>query len=184
MDIRSEISQGQAITLEAMLARRDALEALLNERQGPVYQVVCQCNVPGAVKNWPRLTAFFQAQCAELVQSLKEEELKPRLIRSEPELITGPLCIFEILRYEILAWELKAALVAFEDAYPWRRLLDCDLRYNGAYLSREQLGHAPRPCLLCDAPAILCRRSQEHSQGAFDLRVSELLALAEERGGL
>lgn len=59
--------------------------------------------------------------------------------------------------------EIKGRLLQIEENHPWGRLWDLDVyRAPDTPITRSDVGAEPRKCLLCDAPAKECARSQKH----------------------
>ncbi len=59
---------------------------------------------------------------------------------------------------------LKANMLQIESAHPLGRLFDLDvIGLGGLSISREELGHSKRKCLLCKQDAHICSRSRSHS---------------------
>ena len=76
------------------------------------------------------------------------------------------------------AVDLKAALVALEDSHPLGRLWDLDVASRQGSLSRRDLGHPARRCLVCDEPAHACARSQAHSRETLFAAIEAMLDAA------
>ncbi len=55
------------------------------------------------------------------------------------------------------------------------RLLDIDVYHEGRQVDRASLGLPPRPCLVCDRPAVECIRLKRHAAGTLDEAVESLL---------
>ena len=71
---------------------------------------------------------------------------------------------------------LKRALLDIEEATPAGRLFDIDvLDCDGSQISRAQVGHAQRTCLLCDQPAHACARSRQHGLPEITAHTQQLL---------
>lgn len=71
---------------------------------------------------------------------------------------------------------MKALALKLEEQSPSGRLLDLDVYApDGQPLSRRQMGHPLRRCLLCAETAPDCIRLQRHAPEAFEPRLEELL---------
>lgn len=72
---------------------------------------------------------------------------------------------------------VKRTAVAVEESCPMGRLVDIDV-YDaaGVPLTRHDVGHPPRRCLLCNRPAHECGRSARHARGDIDARITEIIA--------
>jgi holo-ACP synthase CitX len=59
---------------------------------------------------------------------------------------------------------IKEITTVIEETHPLGRLFDFDiLDLDGNQLSRQELGRAPRKCLMCEKNAFECGRSRNHS---------------------
>jgi holo-ACP synthase CitX len=59
--------------------------------------------------------------------------------------------------------EIKRKVVDLEESHPWGRMWDLDVyRAPDAPIARAEVDAPPRKCLICDAPAKECARSQKH----------------------
>lgn len=100
----------------------------------------------------------------------------PVLHREEHRLITGCEGYYAV---DLPAKELKALAVEIEDTDPIGRLFDLDvLDTDGRKLTREELGHPRRKCLLCDADAFVCASTRAHKLEELTDRTGFLLYLA------
>ncbi|HHT65750.1 MAG TPA: citrate lyase holo-[acyl-carrier protein] synthase [Clostridiales bacterium] len=71
--------------------------------------------------------------------------------------------------------KIKRLLVEIEETDPLGRLLDLDLWQGQEQVKRSELGLPPRPCLICEKPAVLCARSQSHPWTQLRERIDRLL---------
>lgn len=92
---------------------------------------------------------------------------------------TGPEALVSV-KGEALT--LKRALVDVEETHPVGRLFDLDVLAPGGdsfplplSLGRAGLGLPPRGCLVCERPAVECRRAGRHSPHALYAAIRELL---------
>ena len=70
----------------------------------------------------------------------------------------------------------KDVSVAIEAALPAGRLVDLDVHdAAGRQVDRASIGLAPRPCLICDRPAVECMRLERHPVGAAREAADRLL---------
>lgn len=151
-----------AVELEDMLAEREArAEAqrrLLSD--GGDGLVSLSHNMAGPVKDFPLLRCAFQEGRRLTEKALDRCGAGWRL--AEERLgICGP-CAFYRVEGPLPA--IKSALCAVEDDSSLGRLLDLDvLDLDGNKLSRQDGGHPPRQCLLCEEQAAVCGRSRRHS---------------------
>lgn len=72
---------------------------------------------------------------------------------------------------------IKELMVSLEDQDRIGRLFDIDvLRPDGSKVSREDMGSAPRTCLLCGQPAHVCSRSRRHSVAELTAEIGKILS--------
>ena len=72
---------------------------------------------------------------------------------------------------------IKELMVSLEDQDRLGRLFDIDvLRPDGSKVSREDMGSAPRTCLLCGQPAHVCSRSRRHSVAELTAEIGKILS--------
>lgn len=150
--------------LNAREARVRRQEALLAEHGGVL--VCFTMNIAGPVKRSPLIEAGFrlgQAQIRNLFSPLHN------LCVVEPTGCEG----YYVLRGDPL--EIKRQTALLEDSTPAGRLFDVDVLTVSGKVSREQVGLAPRKCLLCDGDARVCGRSRAHSIEALQTETKRLL---------
>lgn len=147
--------------------RRDEQVRLLRESGSALVSVTVVS--PGPDKDdGPARVVFGEAVSA--VESLARARgwvLGPSCRFGGP---SGPECLAAVGTpgFELPGLEVKRALVELEDRHPLGRLWDLDvvdgLRDDGqpVVLSRADLGHGPRRCLVCAADARACARSARH----------------------
>lgn len=161
------------VTLEQMLAARERRaarqQALLTHFSLPVVSL--SVVMPGPVKANVQSQTILDAAIQSLDKLFNEEKWPIRSFEPVSG-STGPEALY-VLDAEALA--IKQALVVLEDSHPLGRLWDLDVICpKQGILSRRTLGHPPRRCLVCDAEAHACSRSQRHS-------LTELLDVIEEK---
>lgn len=160
------------ITLEALLHSRDDRQRLQQEllSSHPDGTLVCLTVVmPGSVKR--NLCSVVTAQAAitallnrmgDNVQAVTARDLPTGY---EAYLISG-----------LPALEAKRVTCDIEDSHPLGRLFDIDvIGPDGAPISRETVGRAPRRCLLCDHEARWCMRNHSHSQQELMAHIQEMI---------
>ncbi len=150
--------------LNAREARVRRQEALLAEHGGVL--VCFTMNIAGPVKHSSLIEAGFrlgQAQILKIFSPLHS------LCVVEPTGCEG----YYVLRGDPL--EIKQKTTLLEDCTPAGRLFDMDVLTVSGKVSREQVGLAPRKCLLCDGDARVCGRSRAHSVGALQAETKRLL---------
>lgn len=163
-------SEGQALRA-GLLDARDRRQELLDQYLGSGCPTVVFLSLalPGEEKNPPGASALATWTVRALV-------------RKFPELINlnrGSDClgIYAIMQVPFAAPEAKRRCVAIETAEPFSRLIDLDVYDRGGMQTdRRSLGLAPRPCLVCDRPAVECIRLRRHTTAEVKGRVDELLA--------
>lgn len=150
------------VSLEQMLAARERRAARQQTAMARFALPIASLGVvmPGPVKNNAQSRTILDAATRTLDDLFRERAWPVRLF--EPVFgPTGPEALY-VLDAEALV--IKQALVGLEDAHPLGRLWDLDVICpKQGILSRRALGQAPRRCLVCDAEAHACARSQRHS---------------------
>lgn len=153
--------QGQAVTLEEMLQARDKRAArqrqALNCYRLPLISLTLVA--PGAVKNsavWRRVADYAIAEILALCEQKEWVNVWEMQVneRSGPEWMAA-VCA--------PAMALKQHMSTLEMSHPLGRLWDIDIiDSDGKSLSRRELGHPARPCLICQQDAHLCARGKHH----------------------
>ncbi len=154
-----------------LLAARDARHALLvgHAAAGHPALVAAALHLPGGEKAPPGASSLFRWALDRLVRTLPQT--------SPLHLGDDALGPFALLASGAEPAAAKAACVAVEAAHPAARLVDLDVYApGGVAVDRAALGLAPRPCLLCQAPAHECIRLRRHPLDAVVARARALLA--------
>lgn len=158
---------------EILQAREDRVQKqnLLLER----YRKPLLCftmNIPGPVKvDRDVEIGFFVGN------RLLRDALSPYTIlhREQHSPVTGCEAYYVV---DLPARELKQLAVDIEDTDPIGRLFDMDvLDIDGRKLTREELGHRRRTCLICSKDAVVCARSRAHPLEQLQDRTGFLLYL-------
>lgn len=72
---------------------------------------------------------------------------------------------------------VKAQMAALEETHPLGRLFDLDVYgFEGRPISRQDLGIAPRRCLLCGGDVQECRRTGRHTLSELQTEIGRMLA--------
>lgn len=72
--------------------------------------------------------------------------------------------------------EAKRIGIGIEDSHPLGRLFDIDvIKPDLSSISREELGIAPRTCIICDRPARFCMRNGSHSKQEISDFINDLI---------
>ncbi|HTO67521.1 MAG TPA: citrate lyase holo-[acyl-carrier protein] synthase [Bradyrhizobium sp.] len=152
---------GVAVNLERMLAAREQRAARQSAALARFDKPLLSMTVvmPGPVKDgWlPRRVLAGAVQEVEAVSSARRWGVLSREVLWRE---TGPEALYVM---DADARILKLVTVELEDRHPLGRLWDLDViapRLNR--LSRRDLGHPARRCLLCGRPAHACSRSRQH----------------------
>ena len=157
-----EISLQDILDARENRARRQA--ALLSIHSGAL--ICFTMNIAGPVKHSPLIEAGFR---------LGQQRLKRCFARQYEEEHLAPTgCEY----YCIVAGDpeaVKRQTAQMEDSTPAGRLFDMDALTARGKISREQVGLAPRKCLLCDGDARICGRSRAHSVQALQAETTRLL---------
>ena len=140
---------------------------MLPERGAAICKPSCciSINIPGPVKVLTDVPEAFASGCQRI-----ETLLKDRLV-----LIQHMETIKEKTGYEAFYSVdanpdfIKELMVSLEDQ-------DRLLRPDGSKVSREDMGSAPRTCLLCGQPAHVCSRSRRHSVAELTAEIGKILS--------
>lgn len=132
-------------------------------------------NIPGPVKDSPLIREGFRLGEKQLTSQLAGSGI--RILHRETDFApTGPIGFYVV---DSDAVTLKKLTCQIEDFSPVARLFDMDvLAPGGSKLSREQLGFAPRKCLICNEDALVCGRSRAHSVEQLQEKTNALLQTA------
>ncbi|WP_061707933.1 citrate lyase holo-[acyl-carrier protein] synthase [Pseudenterobacter timonensis] len=164
------LSDGQAVTLEALLNARE--KRLSRQRHAlTCYRlplVSLTLVTPGPVKNnrtWRRLAANARKEvlrlCAVHSWACAWEQ--------SVDAVSGPEWMAAICAP---AKTLKRAMVHLEENHPLGRLWDIDIiDSDGRSLSRREFGFPPRRCLVCAEAAHICARARRHT---IDMLLEEI----------
>lgn len=157
--------------LDAREKRCMLQQHLLNTCQTPL--ICLTLNIPGPVKVLPSVPKTFDTACSRIRAALKASAVRilhTEIIKEK----TGYEAFFSADASPEL---LKELMIPLEDQDRLGRLFDIDvLRLDGQKVSREELSHAPRRCLLCSEPAHVCSRSRRHSVPELTAEINRILA--------
>lgn len=165
----------EEVSLQEMLAARERRCYLQTQllHQYKKSLISFTLNIPGPVKVLPGVPEAFASGCQRI-----ETLLKDRLV-----LIQHMETIKEKTGYEAFYSVdanpdfIKELMVSLEDQDRLGRLFDIDvLRPDGSKVSREDMGSAPRTCLLCGQPAHVCSRSRRHSVEELTAEIGKILS--------
>ncbi|HXJ36892.1 MAG TPA: citrate lyase holo-[acyl-carrier protein] synthase [Candidatus Eisenbacteria bacterium] len=152
---------GPPVGIEQMLDAREERVA----RQGTALArfgrplVSMTLVMPGPLKDGWLQRSVLELALGEL-ETTASDRRWPVLSREVSWQQTGPEALYVIDGEPEI---LKAATIELEDRHPLGRLWDLDVIAPGPrMLSRKQLGHPERRCLVCDQPARECARSRRH----------------------
>ena len=130
-------------------------------------------NIPGPDKYDRDVSIGFSVGNWLLTDAIPGQRL---LHHSQKREITGCEAYYVV---DMPAKQLKQLAIELEDIDPIGRLFDMDvLDTDGRKLSREELGHPRRKCLLCDEDAVVCARSRSHDLHQLRHRTGFLLYIA------
>lgn len=165
----------EEVSLQEMLAARERRCYLQTQllHQYKKSLISFTLNIPGPVKVLTDVPEAFASGCQRI-----ETLLKDRLV-----LIQHMETIKEKTGYEAFYSVdanpdfIKELMVSLEDQDRLGRLFDIDvLRPDGSKVSREDMGSAPRTCLLCGQPAHVCSRSRRHSVAELTAEIGKVLS--------
>lgn len=133
-------------------------------------------NIPGPMKLDRDVSIGFFVGNKLLADALSRCRV---LYAEQSRLITGCEGYYVV---DLPARKLKALAVELEDIEPIGRLFDMDvIDTDGRRISREELGHSRRSCLLCDEDAVVCAGRRTHSLEELTDRVGFLLYITARR---
>lgn len=159
---------------EILQAREDRAarqQALLTQYKKPL--LCFTMNIPGPKKLDRDVSLGFFVGTRLLTDALSGHRI---LYREERLPITGCEGYYVV---DMPADELKALAIDIEDTDPIGRLFDLDvLDVDSRKLSREELGHPRRKCLLCNHDAVICASTRAHSLEQLTDRTGFYLYLA------
>ncbi len=156
--------------LDAREARCRIQRRLLNAHQKTL--ICLTLNIAGPVKILPGVPEAFQAGCGRIEAALAANGT-PALCSETVREKTGYEAFYCV---DVPPETVKEWMVSIEDADRLGRLFDIDvLRADGSKVSREELGYAPRRCLLCGEPAQVCSRSRRHSVAELTKETERIL---------
>jgi len=134
--------------------------------------VAFKLNIPGAIKNNKMITNIFNEGMLAWNQCVAENRFKILTCTSDYKK-TGPEYFASLSQQPLL---VKAITTKIEEEHPLGRLFDFDvLDKNLQQYGRSQIKKAARKCLICDADAFVCSRSQAHD---LDCLLSNIINLA------
>lgn len=162
----------QSITLEQLLASRDARHAMQQSliAAHPTLTLVClTVVVPGSVKrNGQSLTVARAA-----VEALRREFRPAEGMLTERDLMTGYEAYMLV---QGTPEEVKRRTCRIEEEHPLGRLFDIDvIRPDGVPMTRAEVGGSARRCLVCGNDARYCMRLRQHSQQDIWRRIDALV---------
>ncbi len=167
--------QGPVVTLEQVLECRESRAYKQREwvKAHSLPLVSFTINMMGAIKKNQISAIAFSAGVDAICASLAQNEIKI-CYQERCDADTG---------YEFLAaveepdiFKVKRIMVDIEEDHPLGRLFDIDIiPVDLTPISRQQAGHAPRRCLLCQSEAKVCARSRVHSQSELIQHMMELV---------
>lgn len=164
----------QLVTLEQMLAAREARSSRIRSALDRAPLVSFTMNIAGPVKTSPLIRRGFGEGLRALTAAFSAENIPLTLLHSE-ESTAGCEALFAA---EGDALDVKKLCAAIEDATALGRLFDMDvIDRGGVKLDRSALGLEERGCMVCGAPGRGCASRRIHS--AEELRAVTDRRLAE-----
>ena len=165
----------EEVSLQEMLAAREHRSYLQTQllKQYKKSLISFTLNIPGPVKVLPGVPQAFETGCKRIEALLKERLVLVQHMETIKEK-TGYEAFYNV---DANPDFIKELMVSLEDQDRLGRLFDIDvLRQDGSKVSREDLGCAPRTCLLCQKPAHVCSRSRAHSVPELTAEISRILS--------
>ena len=155
----------------SILAAREYRQFILEQHLQAGYPatLLFSLNIPGKDKNPPGAAALFQQTLAEL----RTRFPVAAILAKESDLL-GP---WALMGLDMEAGVVKLGCIELEEAQPSARLIDLDVYdRHGGQIDRKSLSLGPRPCLVCDQPAVDCIRLGRHTFEELTGKTDELLA--------
>ncbi len=163
---------GEEVSLPEMLKTREERVRLQNELLKEHLQsalLVVTMNIPGPIKNSMILQQTFDQMVLAIKDVIPIAKMLERHLKTGSEFYAiSPLS----------AIELKEKMIALEEGSASGRLFDLDVHYwqeGNVSISRQDLGYAPRRCLICQREAKECGRKRRHSVKEMQEKICELL---------
>ena len=156
----------EEVSLQEMLAARERRCYLQTQllHQYKKSLISFTLNIPGPVKVLTDVPEAFASGC-QRIETLLKETIKEK---------TGYEAFYSV---DANPDFIKELMVSLEDQDRLGRLFDIDvLRPDGSKVSREDMGSAPRTCLLCGQPAHVCSRSRRHSVAELTAEIGKILS--------
>ena len=160
------------ITLEELLLSRDNRQQtqrnLLREYKGKT--LLCLTVImPGKEKRNEK--SLFVAKCA--MECIEKTFASSIVYIQKKDLQTGFEAYYIINK---VALELKKEVCLIEEEHPLGRLFDIDvINSEGLPITRQEVGFAPRKCLICDNESRFCMRNFTHTQEELKNRINEMI---------
>ena len=152
--------------LNAREQRAEKQKELLERFQKPL--LCFTMNIPGPVKWNHDISVGFT------VGNLLLRERLHNIVHYESHYDPAGCCAYYAV--DIPAKQLKLIAMDVENTEQIGRLFDMDvLDVDGTKIPREELGHRPRKCLICQEDARICARSRAHGLGTLQKKTQELL---------
>lgn len=167
----TEVSLAQILDAREQRVQR---QTQLLEQYGK--SLICfTLNIAGPAKDSPLIREGFRLGDGQLMAQLKGSGIGV-VYRETDFAPTGPTGFYVVDADAVI---LKKLTCEIEDLSPAARLFDMDvLSADGSKHSREQLGLAPRKCLICEKDAWVCGRSRAHSVEQLQEKTNTLLQAA------
>lgn len=145
------------VTLEQMLAARDARQERIHASLPYAPLVSFTMNIPGPVKDSPLIRRGFREGCRRLEEAFAGKFTLLDSVEGD----TGCEALYAV-RDDAIA--IKTVCCAIEDRDEPGRLFDMDvIGADGRKLDRTELGLAERGCMICAAPGRGCAARRLHT---------------------
>lgn len=174
IDILGEFFMDE-VSLQEMLTARERRFMLQTQllQQYKKSLISFTLNIPGPIKILSGVPKAFEEGCQRIETSLNSH----RFFIQHTEIIKEKTGYEAFYNVDADPDFIKELMVSLEDQDRTGRLFDIDvLRSDGTKVSREDMGAAPRTCLLCSEPAHVCSRSRRHSVAELTSEIEKILA--------
>jgi len=170
--------EGSQPSLEEVLQTREnrvRFQETLAVRYLPDIVISFKLNIPGPVKNNESIGKIFAVGRADLLEALAAMKWDI-LYEKEMNLKTGPE-LFLVVKASL--HEVKRAMIGLEEGKALGRLYDLDVfmaENDGIRtISREELNHPERKCLICGKSAKECGRNRTHEIIEMHEKIMEIM---------
>lgn len=162
--------------IEDVLMHRDLrvdFQKRLLEKFPDAAVITFSLNIPGPIKNNDQLFQILEIGMSEVAALLNRESVQ--VLFEKTINVPSGAETFYVANEE--APFIKSLMIEIEENFYLGRLFDIDVQHlelgQVQAISRQDLGHAPRKCLICEHEAKGCARSREHSVAEMQVAIEQ-----------